>query len=305
LDVKMTNGTVTELAELIDLQRFAKSVRYPPEQRSSLAGNHVSKRRGRGMDFSEVRNYQAGDEIRHMEWRITARTGKPHIKLYQEERERPVVLVTDFNPSMYFGTRVAFKSVVAARLAAIIAWTAVKQGDWVGGLFFSASDHHEYTPQARKKGVLTLLAALSDYTHATPLHNDKARSLARALQRLNRVARPGSILVLISDFYQFDDECSQLLARLRTHNDVIAYHICDPLELAPPKPQSYAITNSHEEILLDLTNPKVTAAYQHYCFQKIQTLQQQFKQMKIQLIQVKPTDDIPLVVYQTFPGRKN
>src|SRR3989338_6681623 len=99
----MTFGITTELNELIALQRFARAVRYRPDQRAASAGNHLSKRRGRGMDFAEVRNYQAGDEIRHMEWRITARTGKPHIKLYQEERERPVVIVADFAPSMYFG----------------------------------------------------------------------------------------------------------------------------------------------------------------------------------------------------------
>ncbi len=112
----MTKGVTAELSELIALQRYAQKAHYYPVGRAAKgSGHHLSKLRGRGMDFSEVRNYQAGDEIRHMEWRVTARTGKPHIKLYQEERERPVVLVIDFNPSMYFGTRLAFKSVVAAQ----------------------------------------------------------------------------------------------------------------------------------------------------------------------------------------------
>ncbi len=132
----MTDGVSVELNELIALQRYARRVNYKPLYSAVQAGNHLSKLRGRGMDFAEVRNYQAGDEIRHMEWRVTARTGRPHVKIYQEERERPVVILTDFNPSMYFGTRIAFKSVVAARMAAMIIWTAVKQGDRVGGLFF-------------------------------------------------------------------------------------------------------------------------------------------------------------------------
>lgn len=301
----MTFGVTTEISELIALQRFARAVRYQPDQRTARAGNHLSKRRGRGMDFAEVRNYQAGDEIRHMEWRITARTGKPHIKLYQEERERPVVLVADFNPSMFFGSRHAFKSVLAARLAAMLAWTAVKQGDCVGGIFFSANKHNEYTPRAREAGVLALISALCDYSRALPSQPSESKSLAHALKRLSRVTRPGSILVLISDFYQFDTECSQLLTRLRGHNDVLAYHVCDPLELAPPKPQHYAVTNGCEEILFDTTNHAVTQAYQQHCDDRINTLQQQFKRLNIPLIQLTPEDDIPRLVYDTFPRRQH
>lgn len=297
----MTFGVTTELSELIALQRFARTSRYQPDQRIARIGNHLSKRRGRGMDFAEVRNYQAGDEIRHMEWRITARTGKPHIKLYQEERERPVMLVTDFNPSMYFGTRHAFKSVLATRLTALLAWTAIKQGDWVGGIVFGANKHNEYTPRGRDIGVLTLLNALCDYSRDFPSQTKDARSLTHALQRLSRVTRPGSILVLISDFYQFDAECSQLLTRLRGHNDILAYHICDRLELTPPKPQHYAVTNGHEEILLDTTNPSIANAYQQYCDARIETLQQQFKRLNIPLIQTTTEDDIARLVYNTFP----
>lgn len=300
----MTHGVTAELAELLAFQHVARLARYRPEQRANRAGNHLSKRRGRGMDFSEVRNYQAGDEIRHMEWRVTARTGKPHIKLYQEERERPVVIVADFAPSMYFGTRGAFKSVLASRLAAMIAWTAVKQGDWVGGVFFSPKQHNEYIPRARKAGVLTLLSALSDYTKSSPEEIAGSRSFSHALQRLNRVARPGSILVIISDFYQCDAECFRLLARLRAHNDILAYHICDPLELTPPKPQQYAISNGHEERLLDLTSSNALKAYQEYCDERCIRLQEQFKSLQIVPIQVTSADDIPTLVYDTFPGRR-
>lgn len=163
----MADGVIAELNELIDLRRYAQSIRYQPEGRAIRAGNHLSKLRGRGMDFAEVRNYQAGDEIRHMEWRVTARTGRPHVKIYQEERERPVVILADFNPSMIFGTRVAFKSVVAARLAAMLVWTVIKQGDRVGGVFFSATEHSEFTPRGRDSGALPMLAALSQYTEQT------------------------------------------------------------------------------------------------------------------------------------------
>ncbi|AHE68329.1 DUF58 domain-containing protein [Legionella oakridgensis] len=304
----MNEGIVAELAELIALRRYVQQVRYRPEKQATHIGNHLSKLRGRGMDFAEVRNYQAGDEVRHMEWRVTARTGRPHIKLYQEERERPAIILADFNPSMYFGTRMAFKSVIAARLAAMIAWTAIAQGDRVGGLLFSSQSHNEFVPRNRETGVLPFLASLSEYTQAQSDSSKmevQVRSLSHALLRLRRVARPGSILVLISDFYNLDEESEQHLSRLRAHNDILAYHVCDPLELAPPKPQQYAITNGRREIVLDTTLDTVNSAYHHYCQQRIASLKAMLKRMQIQYVQVTGELDLPLLVRQTYPRRVN
>jgi uncharacterized protein (DUF58 family) len=300
----MADGVVAKLSELIDLRRYAHSVHYHPEGKVLRTGNHLSKLRGRGMDFAEVRNYQAGDEIRHMEWRVTARTGRPHVKIYQEERERPVVLLVDFNPSMIFGTRVAFKSVVAARLAAILAWTVIKQGDRVGGLLFSATEHSEFTPRARDMGVLPLLSALSNYTNQTEEQREtQPRLLSDALVRLRRVAKPGSTLVLISDFYSMDTECEKHLSRLRYHNDILAYHICDRIELAPPKPQQYAITNGQQEIILDTRVRSVNAAYKDYCQQRIIQLEEQFRRLQIQYVQATAETDLTQLILRTFPRR--
>ncbi|STX48884.1 Uncharacterized conserved protein (some members contain a von Willebrand factor type A (vWA) domain) [Legionella hackeliae] len=272
----MGDGIVAELDELIAFKRYAQKTNYKPENNAAYAGNHRSKLRGRGMDFAEVRNYQAGDEIRHMEWRVTARTGRAHIKLYQEERERPVVLLCDFNPSMYFGTRAAFKSVVAARLAAMLAWTVIKQGDKVGGLLYSATEHSEFTPHSRNLGVLPFLAALSYFTTLTKATPAKAKPLSEALTRLRRVIRPGSIVVIISDFYSLDEESERHLSRLRLHNDVLVYHLCDPLELVPPKPQHYPITDGQQETILDTTRDDITKNYQEYCQQRIFNLKALF-----------------------------
>lgn len=300
----MTEGVTVQLDELIALRRYAQRVHYKPTGSAIRAGNHLSKLRGRGMDFAEARNYQAGDEIRHMEWRVTARTGRPHVKLYQEERERPVVILSDFNPSMFFGTRLAFKSVIAARLAAMLAWTAIKQGDRVGGLFFSAKEHNEFTPRSRETGVLPLLASLSQYTQSGVANNgSQSKPLSDALIRVRRVMRPGSILVLISDFYNMDADSEQHLSRLRYHNDVLVYHICDPLELSPPKPQHYAITDGQQELLLDTTIHEVTQGYKKYCEERIARLEVQFKRLQIQYVQLTAEANLPQVVRQTFPRR--
>ncbi|MFI4919261.1 MAG: DUF58 domain-containing protein [Legionellales bacterium] len=297
----MVNGVVAELNELIDLRRYAGSTRYQPEGKALRSGNRLSKIRGRGMDFSEVRHYQAGDDTRRMDWRVTARTGRPHVKVYQEERERPVVILVDFNPSMIFGTRIAFKSVVAARLAALLAWTTMKHGDRVGGFFFSATEHSEFSPRGRDLGVLPLLASLSHYTNQTDAQREQpSRALSDALVRLRRVVRPGSLVVLISDFYGLDSDCENHLNRLRAHNDLLAYHVCDPVELAPPKPQCYAITDGQQELVLDTRLSSVSSAYEQYCQQRMAQVQNQFQRVQVQCIQTTAATNLTHLVRQTF-----
>ena len=298
------DGLSVSVAELIALARYAQRVHYPPEGYALRPGQHQSKLRGRGMDFSEARNYQAGDEIRHMEWRMTARTGRPHVKVYQEERERPVFILVDFTPSMYFGTRIAYKSVVAARLAAVLAWTAAKQQDRVGGLLYSARTHQEFAPRTRQAGVLPLLAGLSKYSQHDGLHQEGgALAFNQALLRMQRLVKPGSILVLISDFYHMDDYSERLINRLRSHNDVLAYHVCDPLELAPPAPQLYGMTDGLSDVLIDTTVDRVRFGYQFYCEQRISALRAQMKRLQVQYVQVQAQTNLALLVKQTFPRR--
>jgi len=301
----MAQGIVATLPELIALRRLTNTSQHRTSAATSLIGSHCLKARGRGMDFTDVRNYQSGDEIRHMEWRITARTGRPHIKLYEEERERPVVILVDFNPSMYFGTRVAFKSFIAAQLASLIAWAADKQGDRVGGLTFSSNVHHEFVPKGREHGVLPLLASLAEHTthFARQQHKDRPQALQDALLRLRRITKPGSLIVLISDFYTMNESAQQHLSRFRSHHDVLAYHICDLLELAPPESGFYPMTNGIKTLGLDTTNENVVSAYLQTCQTRADTLQAQFNRLAIQYIQVTTTHDLPLLVHQTFPRR--
>lgn len=300
----MVVGVIAELNELINLRRYAQFTRNQPKASVTRNGPHLSKLRGRGMDFAEVRNYQPGDEIRHMEWRVTARTGRPHIKVFQEERERPVILLADFNASMIFGTRIAFKSVIAARLAAMIAWTVVKQGDRVGGLFFSAHEHSEFTPRGRHFGVLPLLASLSHYTmQSIGKEPERPRMLSEMLIRIKRVLRPGSVLVILSDFYAIDEEYEKHLTRLSEHNDILIYHICDRIELAPPKPQQYAITDGRQQLLVDTSIKSINQAYARYCQDKVDGLRRQCNRLGVQYMQVTAECDLPLVVRHSFLRR--
>lgn len=301
----MSDGISVELNELVALKRFAFMPSYRPEYKALRIGTHLSRLRGRGMDFAEVRNYQPGDELRHMEWRVTARTGKPHVKLYQEERERPAMLWVDFSESMHFGTRVAFKSVTGARLAALIAWIAIQEGDRAGGLVFTDSKHEEFQARAREKGIIPFLKALSDYSKIIPDTSHQALDLKGELERLKRVSKPGSIIILISDFYKLNENNTQQLSKLRAHNDVIAYHICDPIELKPPSPAIYAITNGQEDLILNTEINSIRHAYQNFCEQRVKRLEYLFKQLQIQYIQVTAEDDLAKLVRKTYPKRQH
>jgi uncharacterized protein (DUF58 family) len=186
----------------------------------------------------------------------------------------------------------------------MLAWTVIKQGDRVGGFFFSATEHSEFMPRGRDAGVLPLLASLSSYTsQSAKQREEKPRVLSDALVRLRRVIRPGSILVLISDFYSMDNECEKHLARLRANNDILVYHINDRIELAAPKPQHYAMTNGKDELILNTQINSVSTAYEQYCTQRIQQLNEQFKRLQIPYVQVTAETDIPHLVRHTFPRR--
>jgi len=194
----VSNGlTHINLADLISCQQFASTLDLTHFSRSlsHLMGGYASNFRGRGVDFAEVRRYQYGDDIRHMDWRVTARTGKPHTKLYQAERERPVLLAVDMSASMFFGTKVAFKSVAGAKIAATLAWAAVAQGDRVGGLVFADTAHTDIQPATRQHGVLPLLNAISKQSMQMPASTTHSY-INTALSRLIQVARPGSLIII-------------------------------------------------------------------------------------------------------------
>ncbi|MEA3291163.1 MAG: DUF58 domain-containing protein, partial [Pseudomonadota bacterium] len=240
--------------------------------------------------------------------RVTARAGHPYVKLYQQERERPVVLLLDLNPGMFFGTRGAFKSVVGARIAALIGWAATASGDRVGAQLFNGG-HREIQPRGGRPGALRLIRSLVQATdlergmQAAP-HPD---ALNGALQRLRRVARPGSLVFVISDFYVIDDETRKHLLRLRRHADAIAVQVVDPLELAAPPPGRYGITDGAEKGILDTRVRLEQAAYSQWFTRHHEQVRRLMQSVAIPLLQISTTDDVASVlrVFLANPHRAN
>ncbi|MBU1312009.1 MAG: DUF58 domain-containing protein [Gammaproteobacteria bacterium] len=229
-----TNATDTGLTELLWYQRYTKVLDLTPRMaiHSKLAGTYLAKSKGRGMEFDEVRHYQNGDDVRTIDWRVTARTGKVHTKLFREEKERPVFILTDLGDSMRFGSCLLFKSVQAAHLAALIAWHVKQRGDKLGGLVFNANQHIELKPQSRSHGVVRYFHALTEVHQHTSGH--RGLSLDTALSQLRRLVRPGSLVYVLSDFSQFSEDGLRHIRAIRQHNEVTCCPVTDPLELALP-----------------------------------------------------------------------
>ena len=283
--------------ELVQCRLQARDIRLDTRRpaRSAITGGHTSRFRGRGMDYLESRAYQPGDDIRSMDWRVTARTSHAHVKLYQEERERPVVVMIDLGPGMFFATRGAFKSVIAARAAALIGWAAIQNGDRIGGFLFNGG-HHELRPLGGQRGVMRLIRQLVTATDPAVAMNQnidvQGSHLNEALLRLHRVARPGSLVFILSDFYAIDANTRRHLQRLRQHNDIVACQIVDAVELEPPPAGRYAITDGTDTGMLDTRSVARRRAYANYFAEHHQAVQQLMQQSAVPLQRIATTDDV-------------
>ena len=217
---------------------------------SALAGAYRSRFRGRGIDFLESRHYQPGDDIRNMDWRVTARTGRAHTKVFEEERERPVLVVMDASPSLYFGTRNQLKSVAAGQMAAAIAWAATRRGDRIGGFLFAPGRHREIRPAGGRRGAMRMIQGLVDWLKPGQINGTESEPLSAALERVRHTVRPGSLVIVISDFFDMDEACNRHLSRLRQHSDVIGCQVLDAAEYQLPQGR-YPISDGEHAAVLD------------------------------------------------------
>ena len=259
-------------------------------------GAYLSSFKGRGMEFDESRIYQAGDDIRNMDWRVTARTGTAHTKVFQEERERPVLLCLDLNASMMFATRNKFKSVIATEIAALIAWSAANNNDRIGGLIFSSDEHHEIKPRRGKTAVLDFIGRATKHKAWTSSKNaserkDSKRNMVTAISRLRKVTHPGSLVFMISDFRGMDEKAYSHLANIARHNDIVLIKITDPIEVELPTSGSYKLTDGTNELQIQTSSEKSRKEYhQRYTDQNDQ-LESFCRQHRIHLIQISTSDD--------------
>lgn len=280
------------LKNLVDLAKPASALNLSPQRvRALQSGNYVSHFKGRGMAFDETRLYQPGDDVRRMDWRVTARTDKPHSKVFREERERPLFISVDYRPAMKFATRGVFKSVQAARLAGLLAWAAQQQGDRIGGQIFSAEGCMELKPRNGKSALLRFFNALVQPRYTGGDDN----TLAHALSRLQHHARPGSRVYIISDFRGLDNGAENYLALLARHCEVVLLHVFDPLEAALPDKGRYRFTDRVRDIVIDSGDRKILFDYQQQFKQRQAYLERLSQKLKLGLCSC-PTNQMPVEI---------
>jgi uncharacterized protein (DUF58 family) len=256
-------GAIVDQQTLIHTRFAGAQLRATPKRRhfAKQSGSHASPVKGRGLAFHHVREYQGGDEIRHIDWRVTARTAKAHTKIFEEEKERPVVLCLDQRHAMFFGSRHCFKSVLACHVAATLAWAGLDNNDRVGGLVFTDSGHREVRPRRSHRAVLNFIHTAADYNQQladTSTSGDDSiappQSLATAFEEVRRITRPGSTVYVVSDFNGFNQDAERQLHLIARHNDVIAITISDPLEENLPSSGMYPVSNGRERLQLMLNS---------------------------------------------------
>jgi uncharacterized protein (DUF58 family) len=232
-------GAYVDLDSLIRLQYKAKGFSFLPRQpiHSLLSGRHSSRVRGRGLDFEELRAYLPGDDVRTMDWQVTARMQKPFVRVYTEERDRPALIVVDQRINMFFGSRVSMKSVIAAEVGALAAWRVFRQGDRIGALLFNDFICEEIKPQRSRSTVLRILEAMVEQNRQLKAESParcNAGMLNETLRRVHRIASHDFTILLVSDFDGANDATGDLLLALSQHNDVIGAPIYDPFEMRLP-----------------------------------------------------------------------
>ncbi len=259
---------------LIALSGAAKSLKSPPTYiKAARAGQRLSQFKGRGMEFDEARPYQPGDDIRSIDWKVTARTQKTHTKVFRQERERPVHVWVDNRNAMQFGTKTCFKSVLAAQVAALLAWNAIAQSDRVGGMVFSEHQHQEFRPKMGRSSVLQLIHLLSEAPKDAVIDNS-VDAFDHAFYRLRQTAKPGSLIYLISDFNDFGDKQQAQLAQLTRHNDIALIHIYDVIEQALPPSGTYHLHSLAKKLCIQTKNEKIRTQYEQSFMDKQERLKQ-------------------------------
>ncbi len=237
--MNMQGRTHIDLQDLLGTRHYLHKIALfsSPLQRNPLLGLHQSRLRGRGMDFDQVRAYQSGDDARSIDWRVTARTGEVHTKVFHEERERPIFIMVEQSAHLFFASTGCFKSVLAAQIASLFAWAGLQHNDRVGGLIFTQNSSQHVAAHRNKHSVLQLLQAIASANQALqqPIHTDTSNPLPGALQQARRLTRPGGLIILICNERHLNEENSQLIRRQAEHSEFILVPISDPLEHQLPR----------------------------------------------------------------------
>ena len=298
------HGVYVDLPLLMGHRRAARDLKLFRHQAAKglLLGNVRSRFRGRGMEFEEARPYQAGDDIRAIDWRVSARTGKTHTKVYAEERERPVHIVLDQRSGMFFGSQARFKSVLAAELAACLAWAALGASDRIGGQIFGDRREVDIRARRNKQAILQFLTRVVELNQSLPgpapvsqgpdplESSTPPRRLDYVLEECRRLTRPGTAIFLLSDFSDFDDEAAKHLLGLGRHTEITLFWISDPLETALDLRGRLGLSDGIHSRSVDFSSD-LRARYREQRLEQQRRLEEAALRSRARLVPVTTTED--------------
>ncbi|TWI53870.1 uncharacterized protein DUF58 [Pseudomonas duriflava] len=307
----IVHGVSITLAELVDLRHRVSEVKLfsAAGRRSPLIGLHHSRLRGRGIDFDQVRAYQPGDDVRAIDWRVTARTREPHTKLFHEERERPVYLLLEQSQQLFFGSQRVFKSVLVAQAAALIGWSVLGHSDRIGGMIFGDDHFRDIRPRRSKQNLLRLFDQLIQANHILqtaakpPLPRD---ALCLMLRRAREVLRPGSLALVLCDERSLTDAAEQQLSLAARHSDLVLLPVSDPLDHRLPEAGFLRFAQGQAELDIDTRDPALQQAYQQQAQQRQARWTQLSRRLGIPLLPLSTAydlvDQLRLHLHQHQPG---
>jgi uncharacterized protein (DUF58 family) len=284
-------GVYADLDALMRLRFKATGFSFLPRQpvHNVLSGRHASKLRGRGLNFEELRYYLPGDDTRNIDWRVTARTGEPHVRVYTEEKDRAVWLLVDQRLSMFFGSQERMKSVVAAEAAALAAWRVLAQGDRVGAIVFDDAELRVIPPHRSEQRVTEILRTVIAKNHALSARatvEPNPQMLNRALRRAGAMARHDCLICLIGDGAGIDATTRRFVTRLTAHNDVLSVFVYDPLEAQIPAAGRLVFSDGRRQVEFDSGERRLRDAYRADFEQRLAGMQATSRRYDIPLLPV-------------------
>ena len=270
------SAVFASLESLVQDQYQARLLDAIKDSKTARTSNGVTRSifKGRGMDFEEVRQYQDGDDVRLVDWRLTAKVGKVYTKMFNQEHDRNVWFLLDLRAGMKFGTQQAFKSVISAHIMAMLGWYFWKKADKIGGYVLSEKNIMEFKPSRLRKKVMSFFSAVSENTRrqAAPADVSDTNSLTQACMKLRSSCRNGNIIFIISDFYDVDEDAFKCLSSLSRTNEVIFINVYDVLECSCPPPNVYLVSDGNQHVVLDTRQQEVQDIYAHHFFKRLYIL---------------------------------
>ena len=301
------NRVAASLSHLRRQEFRARGFSFLPRQpvRSVLSGRNGSRLRGRGLNFEELRHYRPGDDIRTLDWKVTNRTGKPHVRVYTEERERVVLLLIDQRVTMFFGSERAMKSAVAAEIAALAAWRTLAVGDRLGALVFDDTRVVSLAPRRSRSAVIELLGRLAKSNAQLRAGiQGEVEQLNVALAAAVRQVSHDALVLYIGDGYGWDERSEGVLKTLSRHNDVIAINIFDPAELDLAPIDDQVVSDGSLQIAVRGRNDELRQRFQEKALAHRRRMRDDLARQGLPLLDINTIEDPLEQLLRALGGRR-